>query len=82
MKEKRILVTAVGKNRLEILGRITALYLQRHIPVESLVLEQSKDGNGYYKICAVAPEESIVKIVNQIGNIVDISRVEYTYNHL
>lgn len=81
MEKKRILVTAVGENRLEILGRITALYLQRHIPVESLVLEQGKDGNGLYKICAVAPEESIIKIVNQIGNIIDISRVEYNYNH-
>ncbi len=81
MEQKQILVTAVGKNRLEILGRITSLYLQRHIPVESLVMEQCGDGNGLYKICARAPEDSIIKIVNQISNIIDISEVKYNYNN-
>lgn len=79
METRKMVVTAIGKNRLEILGRITSLYLQRHIPVESLAMEQEQDGTGLYKICANTSEDSIIKIVNQISNIVDISKVEYTY---
>lgn len=80
MESHKIMVTATGKNRLEILSRITSLYIQRHIQVESLVLEQGEDGNGMYKICATTSEDSILKIVNQISNIIDISKVEYSYS--
>lgn len=80
MEQRKITVTAVGQSRLDILGRITALYLQRNIPVESLALEQDEQGCGWYRICARTNEESIIRIVNQIHNIVDIIKVEYSYN--
>ncbi len=78
METQKFVVTAVGKNRLEILNRIASLYLQRNIPVESFILSKDRDGNSRYKICAQAPESSIIKIVNQINNIVDISKVDYS----
>lgn len=78
METQKFVVTAIGKNRLEILNRITSLYLQRHIPVEHFELSQAEDGNSRYQICALTSEASIVKIVNQMSNIVDIQSVNYS----
>lgn len=76
METKNYTVTAFGKNKLETLSRITTLYLQRHIPVESFSMEKMADGNGKFEISAKASESSIERIVKQIKSIVDITRVE------
>lgn len=78
MKQKN-LVTAIGKNRLDILSRITSLYLQRHITVDSVILENNNPDEALYKIYSDAPEETIKVIVNQINKIVDIKAVNYSY---
>ena len=74
------LVTATGKNRLDILSRINSLYLQRHIEVESVILEKGNNNeDALYKVYSEAPEETIKLIVNQINKIVDIKSVNYSY---
>ena len=73
------LVIATGKNRLDILSRITSLYLQRHINVNSVVLENNNNDEALYKIYSDAPEETIKVIVNQINKIIDIKSVNYSY---
>lgn len=72
-------VTAVGKNRLDILNRISTLYLQKRIPVESLVYAKTSNEYGEYKITCYSESSDIIeRIVNQINNIIDITRVSYT----
>ena len=78
MKTKKFTITAIGKHRLDILNRISALYLQKQIPVESIAFEETEKGKGKYQIvCCTSEEDSIKRIVNQICNIVDISKASY-----
>ncbi len=77
MKSQKFTVTAVGKNKLDVLNRITSLYLQRNIPVESFVLSRLDSGESKYQICAQTSEESIIRIVNQMNNIIDLRSVNY-----
>ena len=77
MELQKFTVTAFGKNRVDVLDRITSLYLQKNIPVESFMLSQSENGESRYQICANASEELIVRIVNQMNNIVDLTSVQY-----
>lgn len=77
MEPQKFTVTAFGKNRVDILNRITSLYLQRNIPVESFTLSQSENGESKYQICAQTSEEAIIRIVNQMNNIIDLRSVQY-----
>ena len=77
-ESKTYTVTATGKNKLEILNRITSLYLQRHIKAESVQLESLKDGKASYKVVAVTNLETIETIVHQIENIVGIESTKYS----
>ena len=77
MELQKFTVTAFGKNRVDVLNRITSLYLQKNIPVESFMLSQSENGESRYQICSNASEELIVRIVNQMNNIVDLTSVQY-----
>lgn len=80
MEKKNITVTAVGKNRLDILNRITLLFIQRNIPVRNLeYTELESPEYSKFTIHSYTNEDSINKIVNQIRNIVEISQVEYTF---
>lgn len=76
-ESKTYTVTATGKNKLEILNRITSLYLQRHIKAESVQLESLEDNQASYKVVAVTNLETIETIVHQIENIVGIDTTEY-----
>ncbi len=79
MENKQITVTAVGKNRLDILNRITLLFIQRNIPVEKLEFTAlGSPGYGLITICSYCNEASIHKIVNQMRNIIELSQVEYS----
>lgn len=77
MQTNRYTVTALGKNRVDVLNRITLLYLQRNIQVESFVLSQTDNGESKYQICAQAPESSIMRIVNLMNNIIELDHVQY-----
>ena len=78
MEAQKYTVTALGKNRIDILNRITSLYLQKNIAVESFVLSQEEDGESKYQICAETSLEAIERIVNQMSNIIDIRSVRYS----
>lgn len=77
METNRYTVTAFGKNRVDVLNRITLLYLQRNIQVESFVLSQTDGGESKYEICAEASESSITRIVNLMNNIIELNDVQY-----
>ena len=77
MEANRYTVTAFGKNRVDVLNRITLLYLQRNIQVESFVLSQTDNGQSKYQICAETTESSIMRIVNLMNNIVELNQVQY-----
>ena len=78
MEPQKFTVTAFGKNRVDVLNRITSLYLQRNIQVESFVLSQSDNGESRYQICAHTSEEAIMRIVNLMNNIIDLRSVQYS----
>lgn len=78
MEPQKFTVTAFGKNRVDVLNRITSLYLQRNILVESFVLSQSDNGESRYQICAQTSEEAIMRIVNLMNNIIDLRSVQYS----
>ena len=66
-------IVADGKNRLEVLSRITAVLLQKQIPVEKLFFDSSGNGVGRIKIfCQTEGEEVVKGAVNEIGSMGDI----------
>lgn len=72
---EKFTVMAEGKDRLDVLNRISTLYLQKRIEVESFEFSRTAPQQGEYKItCWSDHKEVIDRIVNQINNIVEISR--------
>lgn len=78
METRKYTVTAFGRNGLDVMSRISSLYLQKQIHVESFSFEQQTDDCAQYRICANTSENLIERIVKQIGNIIDIKSVNYT----
>lgn len=77
METRKFTVTAEGTGRLEVLNRISVLYIQRHIPVERMSLVPAKDGNSRYEICALTNEETIRRVVDRMNHIVELRDVRY-----
>lgn len=75
--EKKFNVMAEGRGRLDILNRISVLYSQRHISVESLSFAPLGNGESRYSLCAVTDENTIRQVVSQMGRIIDLHRVDY-----
>ena len=75
--EKKFNVMAEGRGRLDILNRISVLYSQRHILVESLSFSPLGNGESLYSLCAVTDENTIRQVVSQMGRIIDLHRVDY-----
>lgn len=75
--EKKFNVMAEGRGRLDILNRISVLYSQRHISVESLSFSPLGNGESLYRLCAVTDENTIRQVVSQMGRIIDLHRVDY-----
>ena len=75
--EKKFNVMAEGRGRLDILNRISVLYSQRHILVESLSFSPIGNGESRYSLCAVTDENTIRQVVSQMGRIIDLHRVDY-----
>ncbi|MCI1779934.1 MAG: hypothetical protein LKI53_08265 [Bacteroidales bacterium] len=80
MEKKNFTVTAVGKYGLEILNRISGLYLQKNIPVSSLLFTRGENGTGSYRLEVEAPENTMARTILQMKNIVDIKDVNYYTN--
>ena len=74
---KKFNVIAEGQGRLDILNRISVLYSQRHISVESLSFSPLGNGESLYSLCAVTDENTIRQVVSQMGRIIDLHSVVY-----
>ena len=75
--EKKFNVMAEGLGRIDILNRISMLYSQRHIFVESLSFSPLGNGESRYSLCAVTDENTIRQVVNQMNRIIDLRKVAY-----
>ena len=72
---EKFTVMAEGKDRLDVLNRISTLYLQKRIEVESFEFSRTAPEQGEYRItCWLDQKEVIDRIVNQMNNIVEIKR--------
>ena len=70
-------VTAQGEGRLDIVSRISMLFLQRHIEVESLTFQPMEGAKSQYQVCAVAREDTIKKVVAQMHHIEGLDAIAY-----
>ena len=70
-------IAAEGEGRLDIVSRISMLFLQRHIDVESLTYEPLEGVKSRYKVCALAKEEVIRKVVAQMEHIEGLEMIKY-----
>ncbi|MFA5850898.1 MAG: acetolactate synthase small subunit [Bacteroidetes bacterium GWF2_40_14] len=78
MKKTEYIVIAFVNNQVSVLNRITSAYLKRHINIESLnVSESFVKGISTVVISANTSADTIEKVVNQLGNIVDVIYVDY-----
>lgn len=76
---EKFTVKAEGKDRLDVLNRISILYLQKRIQVESLEFTRTAPEQGEYTItCFSENKEIMERLVNQINNIVEIKRAYCT----
>ena len=74
---QKYIVTAQGEGRLDIVSRISMLFLQRHIPVESLTFHPLDGALSQYQVCATAREETIKKVVAQMQHIEGLDTIAY-----
>ena len=74
---KKYIIEAEGEGRLDIVSRISMLFLQRHIDVESLSYEPLEGVRSSYKVCALAKEEVIRKVVAQMEHIEGLDLIKY-----
>ncbi len=70
-------VTAEGEGRLDILSRISMLFMQRHINVESLTYKPLESQTSKYEVCALATETTISKVVSQMKHIEGLNNINY-----
>ena len=70
-------VTALGEGRLDIVSRISMLFLQRHIDVESLTYVPHEGVTSKYQVCALTHEETVKKVVAQMERIEGLSEISY-----
>jgi len=74
---QKYIVTAEGEGRLDIVNRITILFMQRHIAVESLTFEPA-DGLMYrYQVCALSDEDAIRKVTVRMEHIEGLKKISY-----
>ena len=74
---KKYIIEAEGEGRLDIVSRISMLFLQRHIDVESLTYKPLEGVRSSYKVCALAKEEVIRKVVSQMEHIEGLEMIKY-----
>ena len=73
-------IKAEGEGRLDIMSRISMLFLQRHINVESMSFAPAEGGKSRYHVCAVATDEVIRKVVAQMEHIDGLETIEFDLN--
>ena len=70
-------VTALGEGRLDIVSRISMLFLQRHIDVESITFAPHEGVTSKYQVCALTQEETVRKVVAQMARIEGLNEISY-----
>ncbi|OFX80338.1 MAG: hypothetical protein A2X17_00475 [Bacteroidetes bacterium GWF2_41_61] len=77
---REYIVVAFVNNQISVLNRITSAYLKREINIESLnVSESFVKGISTVVISAITTADTIERIVNQLGNVIDVLQVDYYY---
>ena len=74
---QKFIVTAEGEGRLGIVSRISMLFLQRHIDVESMTYMPLEGMVSRYQVCALAKEDIIRKVVAQMEHIEGLTQISY-----
>ena len=74
---QKFIVTAEGEGRLDIVSRISMLFLQRHIDVESMTYMPLEGMVSRYQVCALAKEDIIRKVVAQMEHIEGLKTISY-----
>ena len=74
---QKFTVTAEGEGRLDIVSRISMLFLQRHIDVESMTYMPLEGMVSRYQVCALAKEDTIRKVVAQMEHIEGLTQISY-----
>jgi acetolactate synthase small subunit len=70
-------IIAEGEGRLDIMSRISMLFLQRHIDVESMSYAPLEGVKSRYQVCALAKDEVIRKVVAQMEHIEGLETIRY-----
>ena len=75
----KYVVDALVRNRLDILNRITSLFIVKNLPVLSVLFSATENNMAVINLICLCPKEDIMKrIMNQANNFVDISEIYYT----
>jgi len=78
-KMDKYIVDALVRNRLDILNRITSLFIVKNLPVLSVMFSATENNMAVINLICLSPSEDIMKrIMNQANNFVDISEIYYT----
>ncbi|MEK9603065.1 MAG: acetolactate synthase small subunit [Flavobacteriaceae bacterium] len=76
--EKTFTISIYSENNVGLLNRISAIFLKRHINIESLTTSQSEIKNVFRFIIIVkVPEENVKKLIQQIEKQVDVIKAYY-----
>ena len=75
----KYIVDAIVRNRLDILNRITSLFIVKNLPVQSVMYSATAGNMAIINLICHCPDEDIMKrIINQANKIADISEIYYT----
>ena len=75
---KTFTISIYSENNVGLLNRISAIFLKRHINIESLTTSQSEINDDFRFIIIVKlEEEGVKKLINQIEKQVDVIRAFY-----
>jgi acetolactate synthase small subunit len=78
MKSKEFIVIVYAYNQIGVLNRITNAYIKGNVNIEKLnVAETSEKGISLAVISAVTPEDSIMRVVNLLNNVIDVIEARY-----
>ena len=76
--DKTFTISIYSENNVGLLNRISAIFLKRHINIESLTTSQSEIKDVFRFIIIVqVPEDNVKKIIKQIEKQVDVIRAFY-----
>lgn len=75
-KMQKFSVTAEGESRMDIVSRISILYMQRHISVESLSFAPATGGKSLFRVCAFSDEGTMRRLVGQMRHIEGLHAIE------